>query len=175
VPQNEWKETVSSCLLLLVSTSQNCPKSSVVNYLIMSVKPTIVLVPGAWHLPDVFDTVRSILTVRGFPSEAPGHPSIGAEPPEKTLNDDIVCLHQLLLRLADEGKEIVLVLHSYGGVVGSGAVEGLSKAEREKNGKEGGVIIIVYMSAFVVPQGKSLKDMLGGQFLPWMKVEVCEI
>ncbi|GKZ65960.1 hypothetical protein AnigIFM50267_010319 [Aspergillus niger] len=137
----------------------------------MASAPTIVLVPGAWCTPVVYDTLRATLTSRGLPSTAIAHPSIGAEPPSKTLADDVAHLRSELVSLIDKGKDIILVLHSYGGVVGSGAVEGLGSAERAQQGKPGGVIMVVYMSAFAIPKGKSLLDMLGGRFLPFMKAE----
>ncbi|GKZ24458.1 hypothetical protein AbraIFM66951_010681 [Aspergillus brasiliensis] len=137
----------------------------------MASAPTIVLVPGAWCTAIVYDTLRTTLTSRGLPSIATAHPSIGAEPPSKTLTDDVAHLRSELVSLIDQGKDIILVLHSYGGVVGSGAVEGLGKAERAQQGKAGGVIMVVYMSAFAIPKGKSLLDMLGGRFLPFMKAE----
>jgi len=66
----------------------------------------------------------------------------------------------------------VLLCHSYGGVVGSCAVEGLDLASRQKANKKGGVIMVIYLSAFMIPKGKSLLEMLGGQPLPWMDVQV---
>lgn len=141
-------------------------------------RPTIVFIPGAWHLPEAFDTVRALLSQRGYASEAIALPSIGAEPPTKSLNDDIEHVHAVLKRLADdEGRQIVVVCHSYGGLVGAGAVKGVefvrrAKTPREEDGKKGGVIMLVYMAAFVVPRGKSLKDMLGGEWLPWMRFDV---
>ncbi|KAL4897645.1 Alpha/beta hydrolase fold-1 [Aspergillus ambiguus] len=138
----------------------------------MATEPTFVLVLGAWMLPPAFDLLRAELAARGFPTEAPAHPSIGAEPPNKTLDDDVASLRALLTRLIeDEGKEVVVVAHSYGGVVGSSAVKGLAKADREANGQTGGVIEMVYLAAFALEQGKSLLDMLGGQYLPWMRAE----
>lgn len=134
--------------------------------------PTIVLVPGAWCTPIVYDALRATLTSRDLPSTAIAHPSIGAEPPSKTLTDDVAHLRSELVSMINKGKDIILVLHSYGGVVGSGAVEGLGKAERAQQGKQGGVVMVVYMSAFAIPKGKSLLDMLGGRFLPFMKAEV---
>ncbi|KAF9892857.1 hypothetical protein FE257_000446 [Aspergillus nanangensis] len=116
--------------------------------------PTFVIALGAWLLPPTYDLLRGELTARGFPSEAPAHPSIGAEPPTKTLDDDVASLRALLNRLVtDEGKEVIVVAHSYGGVVGSCAVEGLARADREANGQKGGVVKMVYMSAFVLDQG----------------------
>ncbi|KAI9931995.1 hypothetical protein ASPWEDRAFT_40178 [Aspergillus wentii DTO 134E9] len=137
----------------------------------MPSKPTIVLVLGAWCLPPVYEQLQSRLSRRNIPSESPAHPSIGAEPPTKTLTDDVSSLRQTLTKLVEEGKDVVVVGHSYGGVVTSNAVEGLSKADRSRQGKKGGVVLVVYMSAFVLPKGTSLKDMLGGEFLPWMNID----
>lgn len=139
----------------------------------MAAKPTIVFSIGAWLLPPAFSTIQGKLAERGVPSEAPAHPSIGAEPPNKTLYDDVASFKADLTQLVEEqGKDVVVVGHSYGGVVASCAVEGLSKDARKAAGKEGGVIRIVYMAAFALDKGQSLLDMLGGQPLPWMEVDV---
>jgi pimeloyl-ACP methyl ester carboxylesterase len=138
-------------------------------------QPTILFVPGAWHGPDGFDAVRASLSSRKIPTVALALPSIGAEPPSKGLTDDTVFVQSEIKKLVDEGKRIVVVTHSYGGMVGAGAVKGLEYAERQKQGKHGGVIMLVYMAAFVASRGDSLLKMLGGNYLPWMKVQVIYI
>jgi pimeloyl-ACP methyl ester carboxylesterase len=135
-------------------------------------KPTIVFAPGAWHTPDCFDMVRSQLHQRGWETEAVTYPSVGAEPPTKGLVEDAAAVRATLEKLADDGKDIVLVVHSYGGLVGQNAVEGLGVKQRQAAGKRGGVINFVYLAAFVAPKGACIKEMTGGQFLPWMKFEV---
>ncbi|KAH7383492.1 Alpha/beta hydrolase fold-1 [Cadophora sp. MPI-SDFR-AT-0126] len=131
-------------------------------------QPAILFVPGAWHSPAGFDAVRELLKPLGYATEAVALPSIGAEPPTKTLADDSVHTRAAVVRLADAGKKVVVVTHSYGGVVGSCAVEDLGFAQRKAAGKEGGVINFVYLSAFALPKGVSLLDALGGNPLPWM-------
>ncbi|KAF5011076.1 hypothetical protein FDECE_2815 [Fusarium decemcellulare] len=133
--------------------------------------PTIVFAPGAWHLASCFDPVCDALKSRGWSTEAVPYPSVGAEPPTKTIEDDSSALRGVLQRLADKGDQIVLVVHSYGGLVGANAVDGLGYRQRQAQGLSGGVIMFVYMAAFVTPLGKSIKDMLGGQFLPWMNFQ----
>lgn len=135
-------------------------------------KPTFVFSLGAWNTPIVFDSVRDRLNTLGYPSECPAHPSIGAEPPSLTLEDDVASLRRVLMTLADEAKDIVLVAHSYGGVVASTASEGLLKQVHAETGKPGGIVKIVYLAAFALDKGQSLLGMLGGAYLPWMKVEV---
>lgn len=134
--------------------------------------PIFVFVPGAWHTPDTFDTIRGLLAERGFESEAVANQSVGASDPLTGLHADIAFTKGVLQKLSDEGRKIVVVNHSYGGMVGAGAVEGLSFAERAKAGLSGGVIQVVWMAAFVTPKGKSVIDMLGGNWLPWMLLKV---
>ncbi|KAJ5087127.1 hypothetical protein N7456_010743 [Penicillium angulare] len=133
--------------------------------------PTFVFSLGAWITPEVYDSTRAHLDTLGYPSECPAHPSTGAEPPSKELSDDVTSLRDVLVKLADEGRELVVVAHSYGGVVASCAVDGLSKQARERESKLGGVIKVIYLAAFALDKGQSLLGMLGGNFLPWMKVE----
>jgi hypothetical protein len=94
----------------------------------MAVKntPIYVFVPGAWHTPDTFDGIRALLSKRGHDSEAINLPSVGAAEPTKSgLHADIAHTYVVLRALADQGRQIIVVMHSYGGMVGSGAVEGL--------------------------------------------------
>ncbi|KAL4969464.1 alpha/beta hydrolase [Aspergillus stella-maris] len=138
----------------------------------MASNPTVLFSIGAWILPSTFHTVRNLLAEKGISSEAPAHPSIGAEPPNKTLADDVASLRSSLTKLVEtEGKDVTVVAHSYGGVVASAAVEGLAKKERETAGQKGGVIRVVYVAAFVLDKGMSLFDTLGGQYQDWMKVD----
>jgi hypothetical protein len=138
----------------------------------MSVNPVFVFVPGAWHTADSFDVVRDLMHNRGLATEAISTPSVGAFPPDKGLHADIEHTHAVLKEMVEAGCQIVLVNHSYGGMVGAGAVKGLGYTERRKAGLPGGVIMVVWMAAFVTPKGKTLMDMLGGKHAPWMVINV---
>ena len=136
-------------------------------------RPTIVLVPGAWQRSSGFEVVRQKLQLLGYQTVLVDHLSTGAEPPTTELSDDVKNLRQTLQRLCDKERDIVVIAHSYGGVVASCAVEGIGNAELSKAGKKSGIIMLAYLSAFVLPKGASLMDGLQGQWLPWQKVEVC--
>lgn len=131
-------------------------------------KPTIVFAPGAWHQPSCFDRIRQSLHRRGYSTDAVSYPSVGFEP-NSTLSDDTTALRRVLEKVASTGKEIVLVLHSYGGMVGSNAVDGLGVHERMQQKKKGGVIMVVFMAAFAIPKGKMLRDVPTGA--SWIKFE----
>jgi pimeloyl-ACP methyl ester carboxylesterase len=118
-------------------------------------KPTLVFVPGAWHPPSCYDIIIKILSSPpySYPCVAIKTPTVGAEPPILTLQHDVDAIRAVTTVLADDGKEILLVMHSYGGLPGSQSCEELAKNERERQGKKGGVIALVYIAAFVFPEG----------------------
>lgn len=131
-------------------------------------QPVFVLAPGAWHTPDCFRLVQDGLHAKGYETRAVAYPSVGAEPPTKGLFDDAAAVRAEIQALADQGRQVVLAVHSYGGLVGAEAVRGLGYAQRRAEGKQGGVTLLVYLSAFVTPKGMSIIKMLGGKPLPWM-------
>ena len=138
-------------------------------------KPTIVLVPGAWHKPSHYQPLLDWLESHGYPTASKQLPSVGATEPE---NKDVACdtafvRDEVLVPQLEQGKDVVLLMHSYGGCPGGAAATGLSKTERLANGQKGGVIGLVYMCAFVAGEGDSLISKLPGQTLPdWVLINV---
>lgn len=140
-------------------------------------KPTIVIVPGAWQLATTYEPFAALLRKSGFDSQVVALPSTGGTKlPLAGLPEDIAAIRAVLTPLVDAGKAVVLLTHSAGGVSGSAALKGLDVRTREAAGLgAGGVVRLIFMTAFMVPKGSSLMDMLGGQPLPWMVVEVCVV
>lgn len=135
--------------------------------------PTVVLVPGAWHQPSCMHQLQDELTSRGLNAITVAHPSIGnTAHPLKTLVDDRASLHAVIVELADNGHYVTVVAHSYGGAVTSGASEGLGVAERRAAGKPGGIVMIVYLAAFVVPKGQTLLGYFGGVAPSFWEIKV---
>ncbi|KAK6853972.1 hypothetical protein PG995_010784 [Apiospora arundinis] len=99
-------------------------------------------------------------------------PSVGSTNASVGLPDDAAALRAELERLADEkGEDIIMVVHSYGGMVGSNAVEGLGRRTRHAQGKKGGVVMLVYMCALAVDVGVSVLGSVGGVSPPWVRVQ----
>lgn len=142
----------------------------------MSTKPTVVIAHGAWHPVDVFTPFAEQLVERGHKVEVVALPSIDHDSvPVPGLREDCEAVAETLNRRADEGEEIILLCHSYGGVVGSCAVEGQDVAYRKhKLGKKGGVVLVIYMAAFMLKKGVSLLDALGGEPAEWMDVQASQ-
>ncbi|KAF3760851.1 alpha/beta-hydrolase [Cryphonectria parasitica EP155] len=133
-------------------------------------KPTIIIVPGAWQKPSAFAGIVEKFQQAGYPTVHVPVPTTGGVAPTG-LKDDVEAVRKVLVPLVEEGKEVVVIGHSSGGISMSGSVEGYDAASRTAAGKKGGVVKCIFLAAFVLPKGQSLLGMLGGQPLPWMVVE----
>lgn len=89
----------------------------------MSNQPTVVFIPGSFCFVDSYNAVLDPLRAKGYDIqvlEPPCYPAGyvrgtegGAAPPN--MYADARYIQERVEKLADEGKEVVLVAHSYGG------------------------------------------------------------
>lgn len=132
-----------------------------------SSKPTILLVQGSFQIPKAYGKLTSALRSRGFVVAHPHLPSLSDhDSPDfakRSLADDSHVIEAEAKRLVvDEGKTIMVVMHSYGGLVGSNAIpEDLSLQSRRQKGLAGGVSRLFYFAGFILEQGKSVLDTFG--------------
>jgi pimeloyl-ACP methyl ester carboxylesterase len=104
----------------------------------MESKTNVVLVHGAWADGSTWSKVIPLLDKKGFEVSA-------VQLPLTSLADDIAVTRNTLA--AQKGKTI-LVGHSYGGAVITGAANGFSH-----------VAALVYIAAFGLDEGESLEDL----------------
>lgn len=57
---------------------------------------------------------------------------------------------------AEENAEIIVLMHSYGGIPGSAALKCLAKSDCTKIGKYDGVVRLVYIASFALREGESI-------------------
>ena len=120
-------------------------------------KPTLIFVPGAWHAPSVFSRVISLLSTNGYTSHGLSLPSVGANPGLPNFDADVAALQTLIDKSISVGEDVIVVLWSYAGVVGTEAVlPSMLKSNREAEGKRGGVIHLVYLAAPALKVGMSV-------------------
>lgn len=80
----------------------------------------------------------------------------------KSLKDDADVVEVAIRKLVDEGRTVIVVMHSYGGLVGGEAVsEDLTLKSRQTRGLTGGVAKLFYCAAFVMPKGQSIASAVG--------------
>lgn len=118
-------------------------------------KPTFVLVHGAFHRPVVWDPVVSELDKAGYSAIAPGLPSSDPQRKSSPVTDnseDVATIRKAVSELVQE-HDVVVVMHSLGGLSGSDSLEGLDKQTCTSKGLKGGVIRLIFICAYLVPEG----------------------
>ncbi|EAW12309.1 alpha/beta hydrolase [Aspergillus clavatus NRRL 1] len=135
--------------------------------------PTVVFVPGAWITPAFYGPFLKALTDLGYPVVYADYPSLEpSDPVTADCKTDAEAISRILLPLIeDEGRDVLLVMHSYAGMPGAAAAKGLSKTERTQGGQSGGVLGMVFIAAFLVPEGLSCAGLQGGNLPPWILLD----
>jgi pimeloyl-ACP methyl ester carboxylesterase len=138
----------------------------------MSNKPQLVIVPGAWHAPFYMANMIGKLETLGYTVHTQQMPSVGNPNPPKDLSEDVAALDAMVEKAIGTSNDVVVICHSWGGMVTTSGLVGLSKKERTEEGKQGGVVNLGYMAAFLVDKGSNLADLVGDEPPPWYKIEV---
>lgn len=116
--------------------------------------PTIIFVPGLWEGPTAFKRVTSLLQSQGYTTQVASLVSTGtASPGNPDMDDDVANIRSTISKAVESNQEVLLVLHSAGGFLGSAAFEGLTAKARKEEGKKGGVVKILFMAAGILPLG----------------------
>ena len=111
---------------------------------------TFVLIHGAWHGGWCWDQVAPLLRAAGHQVIAPDLPGMGEDHTDlRTVTLPVWA--EFVAELASKASApVILVGHSRGGIVISAAAELVPERIRT----------LVYLTAFLVPNGKTLADML---------------
>ena len=139
--------------------------------------PTILIITGAWHLPVHYHLLVEQLEDKGHTVLCPRLPSNSGPKicdakkqgdvryTNKSLDDDIAFIRKVTLSELALGQDVLAIMHSYGGVVGTTALSGLHALVKEGYGC---VRQLIYMSAFVPFSSESLAGIFGGGLPPWL-------
>ncbi|GKZ81831.1 hypothetical protein AnigIFM56816_006357 [Aspergillus niger] len=124
-------------------------------------KPVILLIPGGWHTPTSYDKLTNLLKSSGHEVHVPAlHSMNGARPPTADLETDTAVFREYTQNLADAGKNIIVITHSYSGQVATNGLSDLAISNRSKQGLPGGVVHLVSLSAFTITEGRSMFDIV---------------
>ncbi|KAI1846271.1 hypothetical protein JX266_007476 [Neoarthrinium moseri] len=116
-------------------------------------KPSIFFVHGAYHPPQCYDAVTTLIKDAGYEVSMPRLASLGKDALGITVDDDVAVVRRIANELFEAGKEVVLVGHSYGGHVSAIAAKGLTTRDFKAQGKQGGFKGVVYLSGILAKQG----------------------
>jgi surfactin synthase thioesterase subunit len=94
----------------------------------MSNKPVIVFVPGAWHKAKCYNKVIDILQSKhDFTCFAVTLPSTLGDR-NATFEDDIQATRTIVSQQVNQSRDVVIIAHSYGGMVGNSVIKGFPKS-----------------------------------------------
>ncbi|RDW83511.1 hypothetical protein BP5796_05002 [Coleophoma crateriformis] len=139
--------------------------------------PTIVFIPGSWHRPICYDKIIKPLQeqyklkcIRVTLPSTSGNPAA-------TFKDDIDAAREAISSETTNGRDVVVIAHSYGGMVGNSAIKGfahprdstplLASTQTQATGHVIGLILIA--SGFTLT-GLAFMDPLFGRPPPAWRV-----
>lgn len=134
-------------------------------------RPIFVLVPGAWHRADTWSQTTAGLESEGYTCVSVTLPSTSGDP-AAGFGDDVKTVQEAIRKQTTQRRDVVVVVHSYGGHVGSSAIKGL--AEKHHDGSpppdassSGHVIGLAMMATGFSITGMSFLEMTGGSPPPF--------
>lgn len=136
--------------------------------------PVLVLVPGAFGTPAGFNQLLPFLERASVTTYPGAYPSCDPpDPAAATCARDIASLRDnVLVPLLDEQqRDVVLLAHSYGGVVGGAAAKGLDVRTRGAQGKTTAVVGLIYVAGNITLDGEPLLEAVGGAYPPFIKAD----
>ncbi|KAL4871623.1 hypothetical protein BDV12DRAFT_164084 [Aspergillus spectabilis] len=133
----------------------------------MSLKPTLIFAPGSWYPTSSFDPLTTLLESHGYTTHTIAFPSITQATAVKDLSNDIAAVRALIEPEVEKGRDVVVIAHSWAGLPVNSALEGLIKTQSSGNEREekggGGVVKLLFISAFIPEIGQSLVSTFGGE------------
>ena len=118
-------------------------------------QPTVVLIPGAFHAPGHYADLVARLDQAGYPVMLRSLPSSNPKDPQgqSFIEDAAYIRDELLLPTLQRGTDVLLVMHSYGGVPGSSAAEELNRSYKASHQMQGRILGLIGISAFLLKEG----------------------
>ena len=135
--------------------------------------PVVVLIHDAWHTPRHYSQFIDQLTSLGYPIACPQLLTAHTESNcTANFHDDCSLIYQLVFDLCSDGNDVVVLGHGYGAFIATEAIGELSKQERERQSKPGGVIGFIALAGLLPSKGQTLKDVCGGEWPEYIRHQV---
>ena len=155
----------------------------------MSNGPTLVFIHGSWHRPICYDKVLKLLRdEHGLECIAVALPSTSNNP-DATFKDDLDAARNAIISQTTKGRNVIVVAHSYGGLVGSSCMKGLAPPKnftgtratgteqssvpdaQSSPSKQGYVVALVLIASGFAMTGWSFMDPFFGRPPPAWRVD----
>jgi pimeloyl-ACP methyl ester carboxylesterase len=138
----------------------------------MSDKPVFVFVPGSWHGPEVWEKVSSLLREQGYKSVSITLPTTSGSS-SASFGDDVKATQAALQVETSQGRNVIVVVHSYGGVVGESAMKGFTRPKDAAalSTNTGYVVGLIVIASGFAQSGMAFLDATNGQPPPSWRID----
>ncbi|KAL2825493.1 alpha/beta-hydrolase [Aspergillus cavernicola] len=93
--------------------------------------PTLLFIPGSWHKPSCFHKVTAILQEsHNLKCISITLPSTTGNP-AATFKDDLDVARAAITTETAQGRDVVVIAHSYGGMIGNSAIKGFTQQQQQ--------------------------------------------
>jgi pimeloyl-ACP methyl ester carboxylesterase len=169
-PQKPW---LNPALIHAVYIQGNEPSNTGsigIRHSEMSNLPTLVFIPGSWHKPTCYDKVTQILHEQhGLKCVSITLPSTTGNP-AATFKDDIDAAREAISSETTQGRNVVVLAHSYGGMVGNSAIKGFTRPQDTTSPTTGYIIGLVLIASGFTLTGLAFMDPFFGRPPPFWRV-----
>lgn len=136
--------------------------------------PTLLFIPGAWHQPECYDKVINI--IQGYQNvkcTAIRLPSTAGDP-SATFKDDLDAAREAISNETTQGRNVVVIAHSYGGMVGNSAIKDFTSLRNSTQKKQqppttGYVIGLILIASGFTLTGLAFMDPFFGHPPPFWR------
>lgn len=132
----------------------------------MSHLPTLIFIHGSWHKPSCYDKVIKLLSDHHKLKCVAVALASTADSPNATFKDDIDIARAAISNETSAGHHVVVISHSYGGMVGNSAIKGFTRPKSASNpdsststiSNHGNVIGLILIASGFTLTGLSFMD-----------------
>lgn len=142
----------------------------------MADSPTLVFIPGSWHKPTCYDKVTNLLQrEHNLKCISIALPSTTGNP-AATFKNDLDVAREAISNETTRGRNVVVIAHSYGGVVGNSAIKGFTQPRDTTGDKQtqpqttGYVIGLILIASGFTMTGFAFMDPFLGRPPPFWRV-----
>ncbi|PNP74194.1 hypothetical protein FNYG_12243 [Fusarium nygamai] len=137
----------------------------------MTQKPSLIFVPSAWHSPECWGKIVSAMEAKEFKCIPVALPTNQSTSTDVNYSHDVKVVADAIAAEASQGLDVVVLLHSYSGLVGQSAMRGFTSKSADTDGNTGRVIGLFHVSTGFVREGACFLDTLGGKPLPTFEAD----
>lgn len=118
--------------------------------------PTIIIVPGIFHVAWHMNLLVTELCTLGFETQVLDLPTVNASPEPDCYERDVATIKTAIANQVNANKDVILLMHSYGGIPGTEAACGFGTSTANTGKPQGVVRKLIYLTALMFKEDTNI-------------------